>query len=364
MSSSPEDLPATPDDSRLRGWYHTIDLGGSLVSQGFYDHRPVVDRYGLPESLAGKTALDVGPADGFFAFEMERRGADVTTADVAKWGDFDWLPHARPYLGEFAEGTCHLDLAIAMRGSSVTPKICSVYDISPETVGTFDVVFCGSLLLHLQNPIKALVAIRSVTREMAVIETTVNPEIDRDHPGRPWLSFGHREHETRLGSECVYWKLSAAALQEMLEYAGFEYTRATEPFSLPPHGLPVRSVVAYPTRPDGALPKLVRAASNEAVSTSATPLDVVARIDALEQRLEECRHELHGMRDAAAHSGDASLSAQLLNAQTALDQLLRSRSWRLLAPARTSARILRRVIGRGGGKGAAGKRPTPIGHRR
>lgn len=63
-------------------WYHTIDIGGTLTD-GRFDHRPYLDRYDFPESLDGKSVLDVGCADGFFSFESERRGAgSVLAVDV------------------------------------------------------------------------------------------------------------------------------------------------------------------------------------------------------------------------------------------------------------------------------------------
>ena len=56
----------------------------------------MVERFGLPASLAGKTALDVGTADGFWAFEMERRGAArVVAIDLPRLGDCDLLPSIR-----------------------------------------------------------------------------------------------------------------------------------------------------------------------------------------------------------------------------------------------------------------------------
>ena len=63
--------------SRVRAagpWYHTLDLGSGVVTEGMFDLRPVVDRYGLPARMDGMRALDVGTWDGFWAFEMERRG--------------------------------------------------------------------------------------------------------------------------------------------------------------------------------------------------------------------------------------------------------------------------------------------------
>jgi hypothetical protein len=137
-----------------------------------------------------------------------------------------------------------------MRRSRVEFKFCNVYDLSPETVGTFDVVFCGSTLLHLQNPLKALSNIRAVTREMAIIETLVNEEMEGKFPDKPWLSFGIRHVEVFLGENCVYWGFTTKALEDMLAYAGFAETQPQKTFRLPPPQHLTTSVVAY-TRPRG-----------------------------------------------------------------------------------------------------------------
>jgi 2-polyprenyl-3-methyl-5-hydroxy-6-metoxy-1,4-benzoquinol methylase len=248
-----DNLPTQPDDPRLDQWYHTIDLGNGLTTRGIFDHRPVVQCYGLPESLEGKTCLDVGTGDGFFAFEMERRGAArVVAIDISRCEDFDLLPQIRPRLLLADEGPHRFkfQLAHAMRRSRVEFKLCNVYDLSPETVGMFDVVFCGSMLLHLQNPLKALSNIRSVTREMAIIETLVNEELEEKFPGKPWLSFGIRHVELFLGENCVYWGFTTKALEDMLAYAGFAETQPQKLFRLPPPEHLTTAVVAY-TRPRG-----------------------------------------------------------------------------------------------------------------
>ncbi len=56
-------------------WYHTQELAPGLVTPGMFDLRPYVERYGLPASMEGMRVLDVGTFEGFWAFEMERRGA-------------------------------------------------------------------------------------------------------------------------------------------------------------------------------------------------------------------------------------------------------------------------------------------------
>ena len=58
------------------GWYHTLELPGGQVTEGMFDLRNQMHHYGLPERMDGMRALDVGTWDGFWAFEMERRGAE------------------------------------------------------------------------------------------------------------------------------------------------------------------------------------------------------------------------------------------------------------------------------------------------
>ena len=60
--------------AREQTWYHTLELPGGDVTPGIFDLRPYVARYGIPERLDGMRALEVGTWDGFWAFELERRG--------------------------------------------------------------------------------------------------------------------------------------------------------------------------------------------------------------------------------------------------------------------------------------------------
>jgi tRNA (mo5U34)-methyltransferase len=232
-----EELQANPtdrDDTRLAGWYHTVDLGAGLCSRGDCDLRSTVDLHGFPDSLKGKTALDVGTTDGFWAFEMERRGAEVVAIEESKGAEVE------------APSDGHFWIAHEMRGSTVQHKLRSVYDLSPDSMGVFDVVFCGSLLLHLEDPLKALVNIRSVTKEMAIVVTLLDEEIERHVPSKPWLSVGNRPNESRLGETCIYWKFGTHGLQELMEYAGFSRAEPLEPVPMPPTQNRSAVVVGYP----------------------------------------------------------------------------------------------------------------------
>src|SRR5579862_4659707 len=64
-------------------WYHTLELGHGVVTPGWFDTRPAVCAVRFPASLAGVRCLDVATFDGFWAFEMERRGAaEVVAIDL------------------------------------------------------------------------------------------------------------------------------------------------------------------------------------------------------------------------------------------------------------------------------------------
>ena len=76
-------------------YYHTIPIGDGLTLDGLYDLRKYAKHYRLPEDLSGKKCLDVGTATGYFAFEMERRGADSVTDTSANYRRGHFCPPKR-----------------------------------------------------------------------------------------------------------------------------------------------------------------------------------------------------------------------------------------------------------------------------
>lgn len=176
----------TPDEIKRRvgeyQWYHRIDLAEGVSTPGVYDLRHIISNYGLPDNLHGKRVLDVGPGHGFFAFEFERRGATVFTAELPDWTEHDASPQLREKFDEgkrdgdapeaYYRGV--LGFAIEARRSTVKRHFCNVYDLTPERVGAYDLVFCASVLLHLTDPLRALYAIRKVCRDQAIICTGID----------------------------------------------------------------------------------------------------------------------------------------------------------------------------------------------
>ena len=69
-------------------WWHSIDLGHGVVTPGAKSPEQLaheLQAIALPD-LRGRTVLDIGGWDGFFAFEAERRGAArVAVLDHYMW---------------------------------------------------------------------------------------------------------------------------------------------------------------------------------------------------------------------------------------------------------------------------------------
>ena len=67
-------------------WFHSIDLGGGVVTPGRDRSEQKLARLGLPQDLSGQRVLDVGAYDGFFSFAAECRGAEhVLAVDTLAW---------------------------------------------------------------------------------------------------------------------------------------------------------------------------------------------------------------------------------------------------------------------------------------
>ena len=193
-------------------WYHSIDLGHGILTPGVDDTPYRLERLDLPTSLSGKSVLDIGAWDGFFSFEAERRGASrVVAADYYSWHGGGW-------------GTKDgFELARQALGSRVEDVDIDVMDLSPERVGTFDVVLFLGVLYHLRHPLLALERICSVTRELLVVETVV----DMVGIGRPAAAF---YPESELNNDPTnWWGLNAAAVHGLLRAAGFARVRTVTP---------------------------------------------------------------------------------------------------------------------------------------
>lgn len=218
-TTTDDDLAARVAELR---WYHTIELPGGLLTRGYIDARPCVPRLPFPP-LEAKRCLDVGTMNGFWAFELERRGAaEVITIDLDDLRELDWPASARLTDPEekYIDGTERehtvggFSLAKRSLGSQVERHALNVYDLAPDVLGEFDFVFIGSVLLHLRDPVLALERVRSVCRGEALIFEAIDLTGSLLSPRTPRASLD--------GRRAWWWTPNAAALRRMIESAGFE----------------------------------------------------------------------------------------------------------------------------------------------
>jgi tRNA (mo5U34)-methyltransferase len=198
-------------------WYHTLELPHGIVTPGFVDHRKQVKYYGLPDDMTGMRALDVATFDGYWAFEMERRGAEVIAVDIGRWFDADIPARWRQWMGpemDVVTGS-GFRLAKEVLGSKVERREISVYDLSPEVLGKFDVVIISDLLQHLRDPQRALEQTYTVVRDAGclIVAEVFNEELER-HGEVPLSQF-----TAFVGF--AWWMANTAALKLMLNVAGF-----------------------------------------------------------------------------------------------------------------------------------------------
>jgi len=180
-------------------WWHQIELPGGFVTPGFDLSESKLALLRLP-SLRGKSGLDVGAWDGCCSFAAERLGASrVVSLDTYAWqkpGGKDGFEYARKALG-----------------SKVEDVEMEVLDISPETVGEFDVVFFLGVLYHMRHPLLSLERVASVARELVVVETLA----DMGYVRSPAAAFYPWD---LLHDNTNWWGPNKAAVVGMLKAAG------------------------------------------------------------------------------------------------------------------------------------------------
>lgn len=208
---------------RLRPWFHCIDLGEGMktktesVADEPVDHPwgtwQTIRKY-LPEDLSGKSVLDVGCNAGFYAVEAKRLGAArVLGIDAQRF-------HIRQAL--FVRRILGLDIDF---------RRMSVYDLSPRTVGQFDVTLALGLIYHCKHLVRALENLWHVTKELLIIETAIYPpeklpepfEHPVAGPGRLIHSFAYIENPPDAQEPVYNWFMpSVDGLRALLKNLGVE----------------------------------------------------------------------------------------------------------------------------------------------
>jgi SAM-dependent methyltransferase len=213
-------------------WYHSYYFDNGFERRGDYDIGRDVKAYGFPSDLSGMSVLDIGTGSGWFATYFEQCGGDVTTVDSRGYVDFDvWGRFRQPDLASEKPQPDRLDedgrpvyYSPVSRGFWIMKDLLGlkaryvngrVYDVSPELLGgrQFDLVFMGALLMHVRDPIGALMAARSVCRGLLVTNALMASGTESPVPS---MEFINNDHD-RIN----WWRPNRSGLAAMVRAAGF-----------------------------------------------------------------------------------------------------------------------------------------------
>jgi tRNA (mo5U34)-methyltransferase len=214
-------------------WYHSVDVVPGASTKGWFDLRHALPLMPFPD-VRGKRCLDIGTWDGFYAYEMERRGAaEVVALDIEDLKDIDYPPevradatfdHSHTSLQPRAAG---FHLLHELFDSKVTWTPGNIYDVDQLGLGTFDVVVVGSLLVHLRDPVRALDAVRKVTSGVLLSADYLHPPVHLlGRGGRPLFEL---RGET---ADFQWWLASDAGLRQLLKVGGFDVQSTSKYFLL------------------------------------------------------------------------------------------------------------------------------------
>jgi len=213
-------------------FYHTVDIPDHGPVDGQWDLRGREADYLGHVPLAGRSVLEIGPASGHLSFWMEDQGAEVTAFDLSEDGAWDFVPFHSLDL-EAANATRRKILRRLQnswwflreaRGAKAQAIYGTVYDIDPS-LGRFDVVTINSVLLHLRDPMGAMIKAASVCGQTLVIT-----DVAEEHHNRrtPWkrnpMAMSFLPKADQPHSYDAWFVVPSGATMEMMRILGFRPT--------------------------------------------------------------------------------------------------------------------------------------------
>jgi len=113
-------------------WYHKIHLGGGFYTPGTYNMDEYIQYFPIPKDLNGKTVVELGAAEGFFSFLIEKRGAKVIAIDL-----FDNAIEHMEFLKKIFEYETEI-------------KKLDILESDLTHLGKFDYVLAANIMQHIK----------------------------------------------------------------------------------------------------------------------------------------------------------------------------------------------------------------------
>ena len=208
-------------------FYHSIDIPDHGHAAGDWDLRGRENEYLGGVDLAGKTVLEIGTANGYLCFWMERQGAHVTAYDLSDEHEWDLVPYASINLSDLAQGRrAHIRsinnawwFAHERFKSKARVAYGTAYDVS-DRLGRFDVVTLSCILLHLRDPFLAMQRAASAAADTLIVTDRAPADWPsaRANDGRVvrFLPDAHRCEPLE-----TWWQLTPEFVAETLRVLGF-----------------------------------------------------------------------------------------------------------------------------------------------
>lgn len=231
-------------------FYHMMDIPGYGTVNGFeggnWDLRPNMRDFLGGISFAGKRVLEVGPASGLLTFEMEKRGAEMVSAEIPEDHVYDVVP----YFGMETDWQSANELgwrpltnsfwfAHEKNNSGAKVVYSAGSDLHKLDIGQFDISYLSNMLLHSRDPLKILQNCAAITTETMVIVDIVDHALESS--GLPLMKF-QPNPAAKSGEEDwnQWWRLSSHFVTKFLGVMGFKRFDVTK-FSPMWNGIPVES---------------------------------------------------------------------------------------------------------------------------
>lgn len=201
--------PVTSEEAQrlvasVPAWHHSFEIAPGIFTPGSYDPHIIWNRMELPEDLSGQRVLDIGASDGFFSLKTRQRGAQLVA--------IDYRPKDLHGFGVMER----------ISGLEFDYRQINLFDVTPETLGTFDIVLCLGVLYHLPDMMRGLSIVRSVCHGQMFLETSCAAEFAPEIPAARYF------REKTMNEDLTnFWSPNIPCIHDMLYDSAFDVTHGT-----------------------------------------------------------------------------------------------------------------------------------------